>query len=411
MANMLAESIIHVQSRVAQSLRFRDTAIEMGQTVNGRVYFVAVILMLFASGRAMAEMPGDWGGSPNRPELIDALPAFGNTPDGMCLDKATGDILLASPNFNDPAYPGVLFRIDQSDRVSPYFVMPVHPDTGRGCPMGVSIGPDGNLYVADNQYFHDKDYKSRLIRVMREKGRPIRGEVVAQGFKLANAVAWREKAVYVSDTFLDIPDKPGTSGVFRITIDELRDNVVQLEPGLGDPHLIATFTTDVNNSRQDPAGADGITFDSQGNLYSGNFGDGVISKITFDETGAVASNRVLIRDPKFTCCDGMFCDLATDLIYFADSQKNAIHVFNPAGEITTLWQNGNTDGSDGLLDQPCEVLLRGDRLYVACFDMPFPGLVNKTFDSWHTVHAIRLPSKRISFSAKHVFDGPQDKGG
>ena len=327
-----------------------------------------------------------------RPELVAALPAYGNTPDGMCLDRETGDIIHASPNFNDPTYPGVLFKISPSDEVSLYFPMPIHPETGYGCPMGMSIGPDGHLYVADNQYFYDKDYKSRLMRVVREEGKPVRAEVVVEGFKLANAVAWKDDAVYVSDTFFDLPEKPGASGVFRIGLKEMQGEVVRLKPGLNDPHLIATFVTDVNNPREDPAGADGITFDSQGNLYCGNFGDGVISKITFDDTGTVASNRVLIDDPKFSCCDGMFCDLKTDLIYFADSEKNAIHVFNPEGKIWTLWQNGNTDGSDGLLDQPCEVLVRDGKLYIACFDMPFPGLLNQEFDRWHTIHAIRLKS-------------------
>lgn len=359
----------------------------------------AVALALFAACGNGAVL----GASPQRaeirPRLVAALPACGNTPDGMCLDKKTGDIILASPNFNDPTYPGVLFCIDRDDRLSLYFAMPVHPDTKRGCPMGMSIGPDGHIYVADNQYFNDKNYKSRLIRVVRDGGKPVRAEVVAEGFKLANAVAWKENAVYVSDTFFDIPDKPGMSGVFRIARDEMQDAVVQLKPGLDDPHLVATFTTNVNNPRQDAAGADGITFDSRGNLYVGNFGDGVISKITFDRTGAVASNRVLIKDPKFSCCDGMFCDLETDLIYFADSEKNAIHVFNPEGKIWTLWQNGPTDGSDGLLDQPCEVLVRGGKLYIACFDMPFPGLLNQQFDPWHTVSAIRLAPQERGRSA------------
>ena len=32
-------------------------------------------------------------------------------------------------------------------------------------------------------------------------------------------------------------------------------------------------------------GADGMTFDSQGNLYTGNFGDGNFSKVTFTPDG------------------------------------------------------------------------------------------------------------------------------
>lgn len=52
--------------------------------------------------------------------------------------------------------------------------------------------------------------------------------------------------------------------------------------------------------------------------------------------------------------------------------------------------NDNADGSDGLLDQPCEPLLRGDELLIVCFDMPFPGLKNSKFDDWHTILVIQL---------------------
>lgn len=59
----------------------------------------------------------------------------------------------------------------------------------------------------------------------------------------------------------------------------------------------------VANRKGEKAGADGLTFDAEGNLYSGNFGDGVMYKVAF-----------------------------------------------------------KPDGSGGLLDQPCEPALRGEDL-------------------------------------------------
>jgi len=51
-----------------------------------------------------------------------------------------------------------------------------------------------------------------------------------------------------------------------------------------------------------------------------------------------------------------------------------------------LWGNDDVDGSSGLLDQPCEVmvwkesslfgLLKKDKLVVVNFDWTFPGLKN-----------------------------------
>jgi len=326
-----------------------------------------------------------------KPSLLLSLDDKYNTPDGMTLDPKTGDIILSCPNFNDTKYPGVLVKIDPQNTLTHYFDMPLHPETGKAGPMGLDFGPDGNLYVADNQYFNDKDHKSRLIRVNIKDSKPVGADVVVDGLKLSNAVIWKGNHVYVSDTFFDLEDKPGASGIYCISLEEMNAGCVKLKAPPTDPHLIAQFqTTPLEHRHKELAGADGLTFDSKGNLYTGNFGDGAFSKIAFDADGKVTSNTIIHNGQPMTCVDGIFCDLANDEIYVADSEKNAIHIVSPDGKVRTLWQNDDCDGSDGRLDQPCEVLIRGKELIIVNFDWPFPGLKNSEFDKHHTLSVIRL---------------------
>jgi len=255
--------------------------------------------------------------------------------------------------------------------------------------MGLDFGPDGNLYIADNQYFTDKEYKSRLLRVVIKEGKPVRTEVAVDGFKLSNAVIWKDSNVYVSDTFFDNPEKPGMSGIYKISMKDMKNGTVMLKPNASDERLIATFITNPNK-RDEQAGADGLTFDSQGNLYTGMFGDGVMYKISFNADGSVKANDEFIKDPKLPCVDGIFYDAKRDVIYVTDSEQNAVHVVTPDGKRTLLWENGDTDGADGSLDQPCEPIVRGDELIVVSFDYPFPGLKNTLHDEHHTLSVIQL---------------------
>ena len=324
-----------------------------------------------------------------RPQLLMALPEYCNTPDGMTLDPATNVMYLAAPNFVNPIFPGVIMKIDPDNTLSLFCDMPIHPETKMAGPMGMDIGPDGNLYVADNQFFYDKRHRSRLMRVVIKNGKAARVEVAVDGFRLSNAVIWRGDKVYVSDTFMDIPGKPNPSGIYQISMADMKKGTVHLQPNGKDPRLIATFETDPSH-RGDTAGADGLTFDSKGALYTGNFGDGQFSKITLDANDKVVKQEVLISSPDLTCVDGIFCDLDTDEIYIADSERNRIVVVKPDGSFSTLWENDDSDGADGLLDQPCEPLIRGNELIIVNFDMTFPGLRNSENDAHHTLSVIKL---------------------
>lgn len=322
------------------------------------------------------------------PQLFISLPQTCDTPDGMTM-APDGSILLACPNFNNDKNIGVIMKIGKDNNAELFYVIPPVGSSTHARPMGLDFGPDGNLYVADNQYFADKNYKSRLLRIVIEDGKPIRTEVAIDGFKFCNAVLWKGDNIFASDTFFDDPEKPGLSGIYQINIKDMQNGPLALKPNATDKRLIATFTT-APNHRSDPAGADGMTIDSQGNLYAGIFGDGAMYKITFNEDGSVKSNEQFVRDIELTCVDGIFYDAKRNVIFVTDSENNAVHMVTTDGKRTVLWENDDTDGSNGLLDQPCEAIVRGDDLIIANFDMPFPGLKNTRHDEPHTLSVIKL---------------------
>jgi sugar lactone lactonase YvrE len=316
-------------------------------------------------------------------QLLVELPDSCNTPDGMCL-MADNSVIVSIPNFNDAKCPPLLIRITADNKAEPFYKFPTpYPGMEKGvdriAPMGISRDPvSGDLYLADNQFSPDKPQKSRLWRLEVKDGQVEKMVLVASGFNIANGTAVHDGYVYITESTLEQVYKPTMkSAVMRFRLFE--ENVVLKTPLESDPHIIATFES---KKEQWPFGADGITFDSKGNLFVGVFSDGVMYKITFDEKGKVKSKKVFAKAPgKMISCDGMCCDLRTDKIYMADCAGNAVHMINPNGSIETLASNGDVPDAaakrTGMLDEPSEALLRGDEIAIANMDWPIDGFVNK----------------------------------
>jgi hypothetical protein len=357
----------------------------MSRLITATICFLAAGAFSAAGSPLRAEQPCP---AKAQSELLVTMPDYVNTPDGMCL-LPSGDILVSCPNINDQTQPAVIMKVTPENKAELFYRPPVHPDTGKAYPFGICVGPKGDVYYADLQWFADPEnpnYKSRVMRIPMSGGKPGEAVVFASGMVVANAVMIRGGYLYVSDTIMVPGSDPLISGVFRFKLEE--EGVALKRPLLEDPHVL--FTTETKNV-QIGFGADGLTFDSRGNLYLADFADGVIRQVSFDKDMNPSRPKLFAQAPFMKSCDGIFCDVTTDKIYVADSMANAVQVVYPDGKVCTVAQDPEGDGTDGRMDQPCEVLLRGDEIIVSNFDFPVPGGVNTKFEVPNTI--CRIPLK------------------
>jgi len=315
------------------------------------------------------------------------LPAGHNTPDGMVVD-AEGNILLSCLNYNDPTNPAKIMKIDKDDNITEVCVLPDHPVTKKhAAPLGIDIGSDGNLYVADNQSFYTGDaFNSRILRVVMKDGKAERVEVVATGFYMANAIVCRGDYVYMTESKFDLKAEPVPSGVYRFKISELKaDAPIAVQQGGDDPHVVAKLET---KSTEWKIGANGMGFAKDGTMYVCNFGDASLVKFTPDENGKFTGPVLVAQGQGMLCTDGMKVHPKTGDVYIADFLGNALHKVDvKTGKVTTIAQNDNTDGADGLLDRPSEPCIRGNKCYVANIDLP---LADNKYDAPHSISIITI---------------------
>lgn len=325
------------------------------------------------------------------PRLLATFPDSLNTPDGLAL-APDGRVFLSVPNLADNRYPACIVELTDSGYKPFLNSLPPEPTTKKAAPMDLAVGPDGNLYYAENQYENSKDFKSRLMRVRMAGGKPGTVETAVDGFALANGVVWKGNNLYVTDSQWDLPTNDKGSAIMRFTLADLKPGTtIHLQPKTQDPHVLTMFTTTVNETGIDN-GADGIDYDSQGRLYTGSYGDGTLYRVTLKPDGSFASQeKVPVGGAKIPCIDGLVIDRATDKAYLCVSRLNAIDAVDlKTNAHSVLARNGDTNGAGGKLDQPAEVLLKGKQLLVSDYDKPDKKFVNTKSDAPHTESVIDL---------------------
>lgn len=322
-----------------------------------------------------------------KPTLFADLGETCQTPDGMALDKK-GNLFLSITNpISFEKYGSKILTFDKNDRPITWFdKLPLHPITKKMHPMGMEFGPDGNLYVMDNQFFAGKENFSRLIRIIVKEGKPLKAEVLVEGFNFGEAVRWSKNRIYITDALFE---NRRESGIYSFSLDQLNKKNIVLDSSNKKDYLIATFTLKPEVTKN-TIGIDGIAFDKKGNLYAGNFGDGVITKLEFYNDGKVKSQKVVFDSDKLKCCDGFFYDEKRNSIFIANYENNSVHQLNlNTNTISLIWENDAADGADGKLDNPCETIIYKGKLLVVNYDT-FPGEKNKEADAFHTISSFDL---------------------
>jgi sugar lactone lactonase YvrE len=368
-------------------------------------FFISAGLILFGSDLRNAQ-------------LFVTLPEYAVTPDGMAI-APDGDLVVACPNYasyapgsNRPSVAACLIKIDKHGQVRKWVEIPVLAETGRACPQGLAFGPKSELYVVDNQNWaagngaNGEINQGRILRLVIKDDRIVESAVVAKGISHPNGIRYHKGYLYVTVSMLPKVKRPDglmTSAVYRFPQD---GREIEVANTLEDKNLLASFVTE---NRYTQYGLDGIVFDSKGNLFVGNFGDGVISKIVMDAQGHIVSNTIFARtnfntslDPKapgflaqamnskLRTTDGICVD-SHDNLYVADFSNNAIAKITPAGVVSVLAQNGDSDGRRGELNEPGEPIVWNGRLIVSNFNAVVgPDKVSSKHTSPATMSVMKL---------------------
>lgn len=302
------------------------------------------------------------------PKLLALLPQeFICTPDGMEIDRE-GNLILACPNFADMSMPSCIAKIDKSGNVTKWFDVPLHEKTKEARAMGLAFGPDWDLYIVDNQGWSGEErlkFQGRILRVRMNGSEIEKVTVVADGMEHPNGIRIKGEYMYVTQSTMEkVKTESGEllSCVYRFHLD---DENIHITNTLNDKNIFETWLT---HNPNDQYGVDGIVFDHEGNLYIGNFGDGEIFKITFNEDGSIRENQLFAKDPEnLRSTDGMTIDEFGN-IYVADFVVNAVARIDKDGHVKRIAQSPDTDGFNGELDQPGEPCVWNGKIAVSCFD-------------------------------------------
>lgn len=324
--------------------------------------------------------------------LFAEFPPSCATPDGMAVDPR-GRLVIAAPNFADVTKPGVLFRIDRPGG-KPYVwtTVPVNPKTGHACPMGISFGDRGELYVCDNQSKFAR-YEGRLLKLEFADDRLVKTTVIARGMESPNGCKFRDGKIWMTQSSVKLLDQgAGTlaSGVYRF--DPARDENVFITNSREDPNLVIEVETE---NRHGTGGANALAFGAKGELYFSNFGDGAVMRAEFNPDGTpksvgefavtdfdyrldpkAAGFEALAGRAKMRSADGLAFG-SDGTLYVADFRNHAVCAVSPQGEITVVEQAKAGDRTPGAFVNPSEIVFWQGHMVIANFGSRSPSTLSE----------------------------------
>lgn len=279
------------------------------------------------------------------------MPRECTTPDGMCV-AADGALVIAAPN-NDHKMPGAIFRL-ASPGATPvkWFEVPANPETGYSSPMGVCFGPEGELYVCDNQ----KDSNGRILVFTFPDGSSAapRMEVVACGLDNANGVKYLNGRLYVTQAFLfgeKRADNAMASGLFMFDAKARNQRAVNSHASAQCVHADWTVNPKIRG------GLNGVATDGVDTLFTGNYGDGHVWKLKVGADGRVVKSEIYAKDhEKLVTPDGFCLDRSGDL-FIADMHGCSLVKVTAAGKVEIVKKGG--------FNRPSEPCCYRGNVYVA----------------------------------------------
>jgi sugar lactone lactonase YvrE len=249
-------------------------------------------------------------------------------------DRVTGNVLRIDPKSPKAVVVGKIeSRTIDGKKVDP-------------SPGGIAFDANGNLYLATAPF-------SEVVRINAAELNPAKpglAQVFATGVPGANGIAFDARGIlYISGGASGTVYSVGRNGGAAQAITQIDKNVRTLPDGKAQQSIVAN----------------GLKFDAKGVLHVADTSRGAIWKVVISADGKGGKPVLLARSPLLEGADDM-AFLGNGDLWVAANELNAIVSVTPAGEVKTIIKNG----SQGPLEFPAALVVTGNRVYVANFDVP-----------------------------------------